>query len=149
MLKSSSRKLHFWSTTAKTKPWISSTRFAMFFNLSSFLARTWLYQYVTCLGQKTRTDQVWCKHCCWQVCYARILDSKRKFLEAALRYYELSQLEKREISGRRVDEDELQQALSAAVTCTILAAAGPQRSRVLATLYKVSGYLTRTLFSCL
>ncbi len=39
--------------------------------------------------------------------------------------------------GRRVDEEELQQALSAAVTCTILAAAGPQRSRVLATLYKV------------
>nr|XP_024375288.1 COP9 signalosome complex subunit 4-like isoform X1 [Physcomitrium patens] len=72
----------------------------------------------------------------YKVCYARILDSKRKFLEAALRYYELSQLEKREISGRRVDEDELQQALSAAVTCTILAAAGPQRSRVLATLYK-------------
>jgi hypothetical protein len=42
-------------------------------------------------------------HCwCWQVCYARILDSKRKFLEAALRYYELSQLEKREIGGRSV-----------------------------------------------
>lgn len=75
--------------------------------------------------------------CVAQVCYARILDSKRKFLEAALRYYELSQLEKREIGGRRVDEDELQQALSAAITCTILAAAGPQRSRVLATLYKV------------
>lgn len=84
-----------------------------------------------------------CKISFWvqQVCYARILDSKRKFLEAALRYYELSQLEKREIGGRRVDEDELQQALSAAVTCTILAAAGPQRSRVLATLYKVIIYI--------
>ncbi|MCO5547259.1 hypothetical protein L7F22_000704 [Adiantum nelumboides] len=72
----------------------------------------------------------------YKVCYARILDLKRKFLEAALRYYELSQLEKREFEGRQVDEDELQQALTAAVTCTILAAAGPQRSRVLATLYK-------------
>ncbi|EFJ33725.1 hypothetical protein SELMODRAFT_165253 [Selaginella moellendorffii] len=72
----------------------------------------------------------------YKVCYARILDSKRKFLEAALRYYEMSQLEKREIGGRIVDEEELQQALTAAVTCTILAAAGPQRSRVLATLYK-------------
>ncbi|KAL2644894.1 hypothetical protein R1flu_012481 [Riccia fluitans] len=72
----------------------------------------------------------------YKVCYARILDLKRKFLEAALRYYELSQLEKREVGGRRIDEDELQQALTAAVTCTILAAAGPQRSRVLATLYK-------------
>ena len=36
----------------------------------------------------------------------------------------------------KVDEDTLDQALSAAVTCCILAAAGPQRSRVLANLYK-------------
>ena len=42
---------------------------------------------------------------------------------------------------REIDEEALQQALSAAVTCTILAAAGPQRSRVLATLYKVNSYL--------
>lgn len=72
----------------------------------------------------------------YKVCYARILDMKRKFLEAALRYYEISQIEKRQIGDKWIDEDALQQALSAAVTCTILAAAGPQRSRVLATLYK-------------
>lgn len=72
----------------------------------------------------------------YKVCYARILDLKRKFLEAALRYYEFSQLEKREFEGRQIAEEELQHALTAAVTCTILAAAGPQRSRVLATLYK-------------
>jgi COP9 signalosome complex subunit 4 len=35
-----------------------------------------------------------------------------------------------------VGEDDLDQALTAAVTCCILAAAGPQRSRVLANLYK-------------
>lgn len=39
---------------------------------------------------------------------------------------------------REINEEALEQALSAAVTCTILAAAGPQRSRVLATLYKVN-----------
>ncbi|GLJ14883.1 hypothetical protein SUGI_0242150 [Cryptomeria japonica] len=72
----------------------------------------------------------------YKVCYARILDMKRRFLEAALRYYEISQIEKRQIGDRWIDEDALQQELSAAVTCTILAAAGPQRSRVLATLYK-------------
>ena len=33
-------------------------------------------------------------------------------------------------------EADLDQALTAAVTCCILAAAGPQRSRVLANLYK-------------
>ena len=38
---------------------------------------------------------------------------------------------------REIDENALDQALSAAITCTILAGAGPQRSRVLATLYKV------------
>lgn len=35
-----------------------------------------------------------------------------------------------------VDEEELDTALRAAITCCILAAAGPQRSRMLATLYK-------------
>ncbi|XP_039146882.1 COP9 signalosome complex subunit 4 [Dioscorea cayenensis subsp. rotundata] len=72
----------------------------------------------------------------YKVCYARILDLKRKFLEAALRYYDISQIEKRQIGDEEINEDALEQALSAAVTCTILAAAGPQRSRVLANLYK-------------
>ncbi|BFG17829.1 hypothetical protein CerSpe_041030 [Prunus speciosa] len=72
----------------------------------------------------------------YKVCYARVLDLKRRFLEAALRYYEFSQIEKRQIGDEEIDEEALEQALSAAVTCTILAAAGPQRSRVLATLYK-------------
>jgi hypothetical protein len=39
--------------------------------------------------------------------------------------------------AREIDENALEQALSGAITCTILAGAGPQRSRVLATLYKV------------
>ncbi|XP_078435454.1 proteasome component (PCI) domain protein isoform X2 [Wolffia australiana] len=72
----------------------------------------------------------------YKVCYARILDLKRKFLEAALRYYDISQIEKRQFGDEEIDVDALEQALTAAVTCTILAAAGPQRSRVLATLYK-------------
>ncbi|KAF3624561.1 putative BAG family molecular chaperone regulator 7-like [Capsicum annuum] len=38
--------------------------------------------------------------------------------------------------GREIDEAVLAQALAAAVMCAILAAAGPQRSHVLATLYK-------------
>lgn len=37
-----------------------------------------------------------------QVCYARILDLKRKFLEAALRYYDISQIEKRQIGDEYV-----------------------------------------------
>lgn len=36
----------------------------------------------------------------------------------------------------RIAEDELEVALASAITCTILAVAGPQRSRMLSTLYK-------------
>ncbi|PHT50916.1 COP9 signalosome complex subunit 4 [Capsicum baccatum] len=67
---------------------------------------------------------------------ARILDLKRKLLEAALRYYDISKIDKQLTNGEEIDEAVLAQALAAAVTCTILAAAGPQRSHVLATLYK-------------
>eukprot|EP01116_Phalansterium_solitarium_P015836 TRINITY_DN353_c1_g1_i12.p1 TRINITY_DN353_c1_g1~~TRINITY_DN353_c1_g1_i12.p1 ORF type:complete len:417 (+),score=127.58 TRINITY_DN353_c1_g1_i12:67-1251(+) len=63
----------------------------------------------------------------YKVCFARIVDYKRQFIKAALRYYELSQL---------VAEHERLEALQYAVICAILAAAGPQRSRMLSTLYK-------------
>jgi len=63
----------------------------------------------------------------YKVCFARIMDYKRQFLKAALHYHELSQI---------VGEQERQAALEYAVICTILAAAGPQRSRMLSTLYK-------------
>jgi len=69
-------------------------------------------------------------------CYARLLDSKRRFLEAATRYFELSQVGHKVIGGRRIEEEDVMKALSAAITCAILASAGPQRSRMLATLYK-------------
>lgn len=65
----------------------------------------------------------------YKVCYARVLDYRRKFIEAAQRYNELSY---RTI----VDEDERMNALKKALICTILASAGQQRSRMLATLFK-------------
>ena len=74
----------------------------------------------------------------YKTCYARILDAKQRFVEAALRYYELSQvaLGTPQGAGKRVREADLTGALTNAITCAILAAAGPQRSRVLATLHK-------------
>lgn len=53
----------------------------------------------------------------------------RKFIEAAQRYNELSY---RTI----VDEGERMTALKKALICTVLASAGQQRSRMLATLFK-------------
>lgn len=65
----------------------------------------------------------------YRVCYARVLDYRRKFIEAAQRYNELSY---RTI----VDEGERMTALKKALICTVLASAGQQRSRMLATLFK-------------
>jgi len=60
---------------------------------------------------------------------ARVLDCERRFLDAAMRYMELAQ------SGSGiVSEDDLLKTLENAVTCAILAAPSPSRSRVLAML---------------
>ncbi|KAF7301678.1 Constitutive photomorophogenic 8 [Mycena indigotica] len=65
----------------------------------------------------------------FKLCQARISDYSRKFLEASQRYHELSYV-------GEIDEEERQHMLSAAVTCAVLAPAGPNRSRVLASLYR-------------
>ena len=60
---------------------------------------------------------------------ARVWDFKRKFVEAGAKYYELS-------LNSLITESEKMQALNNALNCTILAPAGKQRSRLLATLFK-------------
>jgi COP9 signalosome complex subunit 4 len=65
----------------------------------------------------------------YKVCYARVLDYRRKFIEAAQRYNELSY-------KSEVDDGERMVALKKALICTVLASAGQQRSRMLATLFK-------------
>ncbi|TEB35709.1 hypothetical protein FA13DRAFT_1684361 [Coprinellus micaceus] len=65
----------------------------------------------------------------FKLCQARISDYSRKFLEAAGRYHELSYV-------GEIDEEERRHMLLAAVTCGVLAPAGPNRSRVLASLYR-------------
>ena len=53
----------------------------------------------------------------FQVCYARVLDYRRKFLEAAQRYNELSY-------NTLIADSERMNALKHALICTILASAG-------------------------
>jgi COP9 signalosome complex subunit 4 len=60
---------------------------------------------------------------------ARIYDSQRNFLDASTAYHALS-------NESVVDEEERLQALSAAMTCAVLAPAGPMRGRQLGKLYK-------------
>ena len=65
----------------------------------------------------------------FQLSQARILDARRRFLDASQEYFNVSLA-----SG--VDENDRLQALSAAITCAVLAPAGPRRSRALVRLYK-------------
>lgn len=65
----------------------------------------------------------------FQLSEARILDARRKFLEASQAYHSFS-------FSAVLDEEERTRALSSAIICAVLAPAGPQRSRALAKLYK-------------
>ena len=65
----------------------------------------------------------------YQLSQARILDSRREFLNASAEYFNVS------LNGSVAEEDRLQ-ALSASIKTAILAPAGPPRSRTLAKLYK-------------
>ncbi|KAK4937936.1 hypothetical protein LTR10_021501 [Elasticomyces elasticus] len=65
----------------------------------------------------------------YQLSQARIMDSRRDFLNASAEYLQVS------LNSMAV-EDDRRQALSAAIKTAILAPAGPQRSRTLAKLYK-------------
>lgn len=81
---------------------------------------------------------------------ARILDVKRDFLAAALRYHDIS-------LSPAIADDERLHTLSMAIKCAILAPAGPLRSRTLARLYKderaaqldAFGILEKMLLDCL
>ncbi|KAI9868984.1 MAG: hypothetical protein M1813_002807 [Trichoglossum hirsutum] len=65
----------------------------------------------------------------FQLSQARIFDARRRFLEACHGYHMLS-------FSPVIAEEERLQSLSSAITCAVLAPAGPQRSRALARLYK-------------
>ncbi|KAJ9083103.1 hypothetical protein DSO57_1038059 [Entomophthora muscae] len=65
----------------------------------------------------------------FKTCQARILDSNRSFQKAAWKYFELSCIP-------AVSEDDRMVALAQSMKCIVLAEAGPQRSRFLATIYK-------------
>lgn len=65
----------------------------------------------------------------FQLSQARILDARRRFLDAAQEYFSVS-------LAPGVDEGDRLTALSAAIRCAVLAPAGPQRSRSLSRLYK-------------
>lgn len=65
----------------------------------------------------------------FQLSKARILDARRRFLDASQEYHNVSM-------AAGVDEGDRLQALSAAIICAVLAPAGPQRSRMLSRLYK-------------
>ena len=65
----------------------------------------------------------------FKTCYARVLDSERRFLEASMRYLELSHS-----PSSLMSENDAQLTLQNAVTCAILAKPSPSRTRILSAL---------------
>mmetsp|Transcript_23288 Transcript_23288/g.47637 ORF Transcript_23288/g.47637 Transcript_23288/m.47637 type:complete len:255 (+) Transcript_23288:873-1637(+) len=63
--------------------------------------------------------------------HGSVMDSNRKFNEASVAYYELSQTPPSQIKA-----DDLLVLLGKAATCAILGKAGPQRDRILGSLFK-------------
>ena len=84
----------------------------------------------------------------YQACFAKVLDHKRKFSEAASKYYDLSKLL---LETSTTDSMWLtqQETLDSSIKCAIMASAGPQRSRMLSTLYKDERSETSSLYSIL
>lgn len=80
--------------------------------LTSYCCHKNKYFYIIQTESKNEKLQI-----CYKVCYARVLDYRRKFIEAAQRYNELSY---RSI----ISEEERMAALKNALICTVLASAG-------------------------
>ncbi|PXF41925.1 COP9 signalosome complex subunit 4 [Gracilariopsis chorda] len=79
--------------------------------------------------------------------HARLLDAKGRFVDASIKYYSLSQVAE---SAQYLDVmADASPALVSAVTCAILAPAGPRRSRMLAVLYNDERSRTLDLFPLL
>ena len=64
----------------------------------------------------------------YRMCYAKVQDSNRDFLNAAQGYYNASNL-------HGVDASQVEELCDCALTCTILAPSGPRKARLLAILY--------------
>jgi COP9 signalosome complex subunit 4 len=80
---------------------------------------------------KEGVDISWKVQLMYKTCVARVLDSKRRFHEAALRYAELARL-----PSDKVDESDLIVMLEKAVNCILLAPFGASRQCVMASLMR-------------
>lgn len=76
--------------------------------------KKYIILYFTIIQTESKNEKL---QICYKVCYARVLDYRRKFIEAAQRYNELSY---RSI----ISEEERMAALKNALVCTVLASAG-------------------------
>ncbi|KAG7391833.1 COP9 signalosome complex subunit 4 [Phytophthora pseudosyringae] len=75
--------------------------------------------FINCASRFVHNVEDWSLELRFQVSYTPILNSKRKFLDAALRFYELSQSKHDE-----VNPDDLLELLYKTVTCATLVSAG-------------------------
>ena len=68
----------------------------------------------------------------YRVTQAKIYDLKKEFLHAANEYYRITT----DKTAKVIEDEDIKGLLSKALTCAVLGAVGPQRSRMLGTLHK-------------
>ena len=69
-------------------------------------------------------------------CWATVLDRKGKFMDASDRYYALAGYDPSTLESQTAQKHSLVDVLTLAVACAVIAPTGPQRLRMLQTLYK-------------
>lgn len=100
----------------------------------------------------------------YQACSAMILERREKFTEASVKYYDLSSQLGSELLAQKVSDGSFcqfsdlwkdgvgltrQDALECAILCALVAAAGPQRSRLLSMLHKDEDCVQSPLYEIL
>lgn len=81
------------------------------------------------MNSKTIDARATVLHLRFRSTHAQVLDGNKKFIDASLKYYELSR-----VKSHTIDEEDILQLLGKAVTCVILGKISMQRSRILSML---------------
>ena len=71
-------------------------------------------------------------HLRYRFVFAKVLDAKRNFLQAAHQYYRITT----DQTAQSIEDDDIMNILRCALTCAVLGTAGPQRTRILGVLHK-------------
>jgi len=82
-------------------------------------------------------------------CWAMVLDRKGKFMDASVRYYELCSFDASVLEGHVAEKHSLNEVLTLAMACAVIAPSSAQRHRMLQNLHKDERCAKLPIFSFL